>query len=101
MASVSLYGSIPFTPVGAHQTNNDLSVVVALTAPPGANYLVIQAIGGAIRYRFDAADPDADTGLRLSDDATLALAVTPGKPVMRIIQGEVGATAAYQWGVEG
>ena len=90
-------GQPAFAPIGAHTSNGSLASAVTLTAPAGAEYLMMQALGQNIRYRLDGTNPTASVGFQLANGDTVTLPVRAGDTV-RIIQEAATATLQYQWG---
>jgi hypothetical protein len=89
-----------FTPLGAHVSNGSLGSAVILTAPAGADFLMLQALGNNIRFRLDGVNPTTTVGFQLANGDTITLPVNPGDTV-RVIQEAATATIQYQWGTLG
>jgi hypothetical protein len=75
-------------PLGYAQIT-DVSSVVSLTVPTGANFALVQVEGAPVRWRDDGVNPTATTGMRLTTTGELKLDTTLS--AVRIIQEAAGA----------
>lgn len=82
--------------VGSHTTNSSLSSAVTLTAPAGADTLVIMAYSQAVRYRLDGGTPTANAGFQLAVNTLLEIPVKP-LGVVTLIEVTSTASVQYQW----
>lgn len=71
----SLTGLTQLVPNERHQVVTDLSSAVGLAIPTGAYRAMVQANGGAVRFRLDGVEPDGDTGVYLPRNAIADLTV--------------------------
>lgn len=88
---------LPYSLVGAHGSNTNLSGAVSLTPPAGAKSAIIQAIAQNVRMTLDGTVPTATVGfqIRAGDPPTvidLPTGVTP-----KVIQETAGAAIQVQW----
>lgn len=67
----------------------DVSTVVSLPVPAGANFALVQVEGAPIRWRDDGSNPTATTGMRLTTTGELKLDTTLA--TVRVIQEAAGA----------
>ena len=86
---------LPFTPIGAHTSQNNLSTARTLTPPnPSATKLLVQCITQNVRYTLDGTTPTATLGFRLvAGDSPYIIPVAVGNTVKFI---EETATAVLQ-----
>lgn len=89
-----------FTPLGAHASNGSLASAAVLTAPAGADFLMLQAISQNVRFRLDGVNPTASVGFQLAAGDAITLPVNPGD-TLRVIEEAASATIQYQWGILG
>lgn len=95
-AGLPIADATTIAPVGAHG-DSAVAAALLLTPPAGATKLLIQALGGNVRYRLDGVDPTATVGFQLRDgDAPLLIPLAAGGSV-RAIGEAAGARVQYQW----
>lgn len=91
--------NLPFTPIGSHTSQNNLSTARTLTPPnPTATKLLVQCITQNVRYTLDGSTPTASTGFRLvAGDSPYIIPVAPGN-VVKFIEETATAVLQSQWG---
>lgn len=93
-----MFGNL-FNPVGSHTTDGTISAATDLTKPSGANALILQATGQAVRYTLDGTTPTASTGFRLAANERVELAIGSGVSVVKVIEETGSAAVQWLWGV--
>ena len=90
---------LPFTPIGSHTSQNNLSTARTLTPPnPLATKLLVQCITQNVRYTLDGSTPTATTGFRLvAGDSPYIIPVAEGNTV-KFIEETATAVLQSQWG---
>lgn len=83
------------TPVGSHGTSVTLTTAVEIVPFLGATKMMLQAFGGAVRYRLDGVNPTASTGFRVDANELVTIPLAAGATV-RVIQESTAATVQYQ-----
>lgn len=91
-------GQLPLTPVGAHTVNSSLSSAVTLTAPAGANALLIQALVQNVRFTLDGTTPTASIGFQMPAGNPAVIIDLSATTVVKVIQETSGAIIQYQFG---
>lgn len=90
--------SAPISYVGAHVSGTLGAAVTTLTAPAGADALLIQVMGANARCKLDGAGPDASHGFRLTDGRDPLLIAVAGVGATVKLYAESGApTYEAQW----
>ena len=88
-----------FDPVGSHLQDTTIAAATTLSAPPGANKLLIQAFGANVRYTLDGVDPTATFGFQLkADDPPIVIPFGP-TTIVKVIEETTTATVDFQFGV--
>lgn len=87
-----------FTPVGAHSDGATISSATVLTAPAGANRLLIQALTQNVRYTLDGTTPTATKGFQLKAGDPPVLIPFRAGIVITVIEETATADLQYQWG---
>jgi hypothetical protein len=88
----------PFTPVGAHQADTTIDTAQALTIPPTATKVLMQAEAQDLRYTLDGSTtPTGSVGFLLAagDAQVIDLA---GGIVVTVIAAVAGGVVQYQAG---
>lgn len=87
------------TPVGNHETVATASLATAETptVPATADRVLVQALGGNIRYTLSGTTPTAGSGFQLRDGDPPTLIVLAGG-TLKFIREASGATIERQWG---
>lgn len=90
---------LPFTPIGAHTSQNNLSTARTLTPPnPTATKLLVQCITQNVRYTLDGTTPTSTLGFRLvAGDSPYIIPVAVGNTV-KFIEETATAVLQTQWG---
>lgn len=88
---------VTITPIGDHDSVDDLSTAVAMTPPEGGTQLLIQAIAQNIRYTLDGTTPTASIGFVMFADAEPVIIRVGAGGSITLIEETAGATAQYQW----
>lgn len=91
--------TIPGTPVGAHGQITDLSTVQTVSAPPGADGVVLFETGGvAINVTVDGqTNPTTSKGLVVPANDFLSIALDISEFRAIASDGAATATLDYQW----
>jgi hypothetical protein len=88
-----------FAPVGTHTSNSSLGSVVALTPPPGADQLLIQALTQNVRFTLDGTAPTSSLGFMLkAGDSPVLIPIGATGQVIKVIEETAGGIIQYQWG---
>jgi hypothetical protein len=73
-----------YQPIDNHQQETDLSSVVELTPPAGADSVLIQVTVAPVRFLFDGGAPSASLGFRYTADQFVFLLLGPGMTIKAI-----------------
>ncbi len=88
-----------FDPVSSHLQDGTISAATTLVPPPGANKVLVQAVGANVRYTLDGVDPTATFGFVLADgDAPLVIPFGP-TTTLKVIEESATAVIDFQFGV--
>lgn len=68
-----------------HQTLTNLGTAQQITLPTGANFAMIRATGGNVRWRDDGTSPTPSTGYPLLEGDELQYDAVTGLPALRFI----------------
>lgn len=83
--------------VGAHTQDTTISSATVIALPAGANGLLIQATGQAIRYTLDGTTPTSSLGFVLATSFAPVLITFPGDDtVLTVIESAASAAIEYQ-----
>lgn len=85
-----------FKPIGNHDRDTTISTVTTLTAPAGADAILIQCLTRDVRYVLTGADPTASTGFIMFTGDAPQLIHTKS---LKVIETAASASIEYQWGV--
>ena len=93
-----IYIDFPFSPIGAHVSNANISSVTTLTAPTGATKILWQVMTANARYTLSGTNPSASSGFQIkAGDPPFVIELSDGVSI-KVIQESGGADLEYEWG---
>jgi len=87
-----------FIPIGGHESGEDISSAVELTAPATATKLLIQAVTQNVRYTIDGTTPTATLGFLLTAGDPPGIIYFGADMQVQVIEETATASLQYQWG---
>lgn len=90
----------PRGPAGGHQGTPALATATVIVSPlPAASHIMIQAVGGPVRYTLDASQPSATNGFRMLPEHPPLTLLISSNTTLTVIQesGVSPGRVEYMW----
>lgn len=93
--------TLPFTRLGAHGSDSDMSTAQEITRGAGAEEatcILLQCEGANVRYTLDGTDPTSSLGFVLTAGADPVLIPMPEGNTLKVLEAGTSAILQWQWG---